>query len=153
MQLLNQTCHSAKADLGKWPNLRFWTSTISLCTIESPVMVRSDFVWESQVHFMSISAHRKHKNMIHVDFIASNGGATTFILRVYVTSYPDINRRVKLVHVLKYLKYTCIGMFYHSLTRILRTLHTDCNCSNMNVFLPIESRCTTYLLQRIPTPT
>ena len=31
MQLLIRTCHSAKADLGKWPHkLRFWTSAIPL---------------------------------------------------------------------------------------------------------------------------
>ena len=38
MQLLVRTCHSAKADLGKWPpELRFWTWHWS----ESPAMVRS----------------------------------------------------------------------------------------------------------------
>ena len=52
---------------------------------ESPVKVRSDFTGEqSEVHFMSISAHWKHNNAIHNDFIASNGGVTTFFPRVYV---------------------------------------------------------------------
>ena len=40
---------------------------------ESPAKVRSDFVGEqSQIHFMSISVHWKHRNSIHNDFIASN---------------------------------------------------------------------------------
>ena len=52
---------------------------------ESPAKVRSDFTGEqSEVHFMSISAHWKHTNAIHTDFIASNGGVTTFLPRVYV---------------------------------------------------------------------
>ena len=46
---------------------------------ESPAKVRSDFIGEqSQVHFMSVSAHWKHTNSIHIDSIASNGGVTTF---------------------------------------------------------------------------
>ena len=52
----------------------------------SPGKVSSDFVGkQSQVDFMPISAHWKHKNLIHIDLIAwkGGGGGVTFF------SYPD----------------------------------------------------------------
>ena len=80
MQVLIRTCHSAKANLGKCPpKLQFWNSTIPRHWSESSAKVRPDFVGEqSQVYFMSISAHWTHKNSTHIDFIATNVGATTF---------------------------------------------------------------------------
>ena len=73
LQLLIRTCHSAKADLGKWPpKLRFWTSMIPLALswkcgrwslwhwAESVAKVRSAFIGEhSQIHSMALSARWK----------------------------------------------------------------------------------------------
>ena len=51
---------------------------------ESSAKVRPDFVGkQSQIHFMSISAQQRHKQLIHIDFIASYGGETTLFPRVY----------------------------------------------------------------------
>ena len=55
---------------------------------ESLAKVWSDcFREQSQVHFVSISAHWKHKNSIHIDFVASNRGVTICIQECITGDY------------------------------------------------------------------
>ena len=86
IQLLIQICYCVKPDLREWPKLRFLDfNDLPWHWSESLAKIRSDFVGEqSQIRVMPISAHWKHKNSIHIDFISLNGGATTFFPWVYI---------------------------------------------------------------------
>ena len=78
MQILIQSCHSVKIDLGERPPLDDPTSPC----IECLPKVVSDFVGEqSRVHIMPISAKWKHKSSIHIGSIVFNTGVTTFFAK------------------------------------------------------------------------
>ena len=79
MQILIQSCHSVKIDLGERPPILWFRSSTIPLDLECLPKVVSDFVGEqSRVHIMPISAKWKHKNSIHIGFIVFNGGVTTF---------------------------------------------------------------------------
>ena len=111
-------CMPSWASANTSPKLRYWTSTIPL-GIGSPAKVGSDFIGKhSNVYFVSISSDWKQKHSIHIDFVASNGGVTTFcqecviILRGYEIHVISIMSRGNYINIIMYriltkqLKYT-----------------------------------------------
>ena len=92
MQILIQSCHSVKIDLGG-------TTTYTVVSelddptwpcIECLPKVVSDFVGEqSRVHIMPISAKWKHKSSIPLGFIVFNGDVTTFFAKSLATTVSE----------------------------------------------------------------